>query len=297
MSPTTIEVAFATDRTYVPHAAVMLRSLIASQGPERVRAHFMHPSSLPRGTRERLRAMVESAGAAIEFHPIRASAVRGLPAMDRIPPVMWYRLLLPELLGDEQRVLYLDCDLLVVDDLEPLWRIDLEGCQVGAVTNLLPSDLRHRPAALGLSEAGYFNSGVLLIDLDAWRLSGCAREMAELARRNPERLVFPDQDALNIVLGSSRLALHPRWNCQNSVLYYDWAREVLGEEAVAQARAHPAIVHFEGPAQAKPWHPGSPHIYRDEYLRYRAQTPWPTLDEEREGLAARASRILRGARR
>lgn len=295
MSSEAIEIAFAADERYVPHAATLIRSLACTHAPERITAHLLHPPSLSRQTVNRLAAMVAGSGGSIEFHAISPSAVRELPTMGRISRVMWYRLLLPDLLGERERVVYLDCDTLAIDDLTPLWKLDMGGCCVAAVTNLLPADLRHRPAQLGLTEAGYFNSGVLLIDLDGWRASGCATEIARLAREHPERLVFPDQDALNIVLAHSRLALHPRWNCQNSIMYYPWAADVLGAEAVAHARAHPAIVHFEGPAYAKPWHVGSTHPYRSAYLEHRAATPWPSVRFDGESIGVRLRRSLMGS--
>ena len=297
MRPDPIEIAVATDERYVPHAATMLRSLTSTHDRERIRAHILHPPSLRRRTIDRLAAMVSRCGGSIEFHAIRASAVRGLPTMGRIPRVMWYRLLLPELLGDRDRVVYLDCDTLVVDDLTTLWELDMRGCSVAAVTNLLPQDLRDRPAQLGLSEGSYFNSGVLLIDLESWRASGCAEQMARLARERSRSLIFPDQDALNIVLADSRLMLHPRWNCQNSIMYYTWAGDVLGAEAVAQARQDPAIVHFEGPAYAKPWDAGSTHPYRSTYLEHRAGTPWPSVRSESDSLRVRLRRSLTGGPR
>lgn len=275
-----IDVAFAADEKYAPHAATLLSSLLTSNDPEMLRAHFLHPPELSIHVIDRLRGMVESSGASIEFHAISARTVRGLPSMGRISRVMWYRLLLPELLPAIKRVLYLDCDVLVLDRIAPLWDLDLDSCQVAAVSNVFPADLLDRPEQLGLPPHGYFNSGVLLMDLDAWRAKGCAQAIAVLAREHPERLIFPDQDALNIVLGDSRLALHPRWNAQNSVFYSSWAADVLGATAVAEARADPAIVHFEGPAHAKPWHPESPHPYRQAYLDHRAHTPWPKIRSE-----------------
>lgn len=275
-----IDVAVAADEAYAPHAATLLCSLMSSNDADTVLAHFLHPPGLSLDVIDRLRGMVESHGASIEFHEIAGSAVRGLPSMGRIPQVMWYRLALPELLPATERVLYLDCDTLVVDDIAPLWKLDMDSCAIAAVSNVFPQDLLERPAQLGLDQCGYFNSGVLLMDLDAWRATGCGPAIAALAREHPERLIFPDQDALNMVLGAGRLPLHPRWNAQNSVFYYSWAGEVFGATAVEEARRDPAILHFEGPAHAKPWHDQSSHPYRQVYLDHRAETPWPDARAE-----------------
>lgn len=61
----------------------------------------------------------------------------------------------------------------------------------------------------------------------------------------------------------------------NSVMSFDWAAEVLGAAAVEEARADPAIVHFEGPLPCKPWHLLCEHPLRDVYRQHRKATPWP----------------------
>lgn len=276
-----MDVALAADSDYLPHAATVLHSLLTSNPPSSVNAHLLHPPTLSSKAVGRLRAMVEDLGGSICFHNIDPVAVAGLPSMGRISQVMWYRLLLPDLLPETHRVLYLDCDTLAMDDLSPLWRLDMHARPVAAVSNVFPRDLLHIPAHVGVPADSYFNSGVLLMDLDAWRGREFGGEIARAAIDHPDRLVFPDQDALNIVLAADREPLHPRWNAQNSVFYFAWAEEVLGADAVREARSDPAILHFEGPAQAKPWHPRSTHPYRETYLEHRRRTPWP-----RRGLLA-----------
>lgn len=272
-----IEVACAADESYAPHAAAMIHSLISTNPGTEVRTHFLHPPRFSADTVAQLSEMVSGLRSAIVFHEVADSAGDGLPAMGRISEVMWYRLALPELLPTTERVLYLDCDTLVLEPLAPLWQIDMQGRSVAAVTNVFPPDLLHRPDDLGIPRTDYFNSGVLLMDLNAWRADRWSERIVRLARSEPKRIVFPDQDALNIELRNSKLALHPRWNCQNSVLYLGTAEELLGVVPTAEARAHPAILHFEGPEFAKPWHYLSAHPFRQMYFDHRAQTPWPEV--------------------
>ena len=288
-----IDVALACDDEYAPHAAAMLHSLVAANPASDIRAHVLHSPDLSAAVIDRLRGMVAALGAAIDFHEIAEREARGLPAMGRIAAMTWYRLMLPDLLPSTQRVLYLDCDLLVVDSITPLWELDLDGFSVAAVTNVFPDDLSHRPGELGMGERDYFNAGVLLLNLDDWRANGWSERIVSLARS--QRLAFGDQDALNIVLRTSRLALHPRWNCQNSILYFHRANDLLGPAAAAEARAHPAIVHFEGPAFAKPWHYLSTHPYRAMYFEHRAHTPWPEVPLEGKTMANRIVRRLPAA--
>ncbi|MCW2967340.1 MAG: ral stress protein, partial [Solirubrobacteraceae bacterium] len=120
----------------------------------------------------------------------------------------------------------------------------------------------------------YFNSGVLLLHLDEIRRSGEIAELRAVARERGDSLKWPDQDALNLVLGPRRVALHPRWNVMNSVLLFDHAVDVFGERDTEEARRSPAIRHFEGPGANKPWDRGATVPHRELYRAHRRATPW-----------------------
>jgi lipopolysaccharide biosynthesis glycosyltransferase len=273
-------VACAADEAYAPHAAAMLSSVFASNPRGDIRAHVLHPAGLSRKAIDGISRMIDGYGGSVEFYDAAEPGTHDLPAMDDISNVMWYRLALPELLPNIRRVLYLDCDTLVLSSLSPLWDLDLGGEPVGAVTNVFPPYLVHRPDDLGVPRAEYFNSGVLLMDLDAWRSRALGEQILQLARSEPARLIFPDQDALNVELHTSWYRLHPRWNCQNGIFYFRTAEALIGAAQVAEARAHPAILHFEGRERAKPWHYLSTHPYRQRYLDHRERTPWPVVELE-----------------
>jgi UDP-glucose/galactose:(glucosyl)LPS alpha-1,2-glucosyl/galactosyltransferase len=260
----------------------MLQSVLANAGELTVEAHLLHGPSLDRRALARVAEMAERAGGSLVAHEIPDERIAGLPGIHQagIPSTIWYRVDLPELLPDTARVLYLDGDTLAVDSLEPLWQTDLGGNYVAAVTNVFEPWNVGYPAALGLDLHGprsYFNSGVLLMNLDQMRRDDSARAIREWALANRERLPWGDQDALNAVLAQRRVELHPRWNCMNSVLLFDAAADVFGAEAVAEARARPGIRHFEGPGQNKPWHLLAPADIRAAYMHHRRATPWPRL--------------------
>lgn len=262
----TLHVACAARGRYVAHSRVLLRSLAAvGRGAGELHVHYLHAPGLSRRAR---RALERAAAGAVAFHPVPDSVVAGLPVRDYFTAAMWYRIALPELVG-EPRVLYLDVDTLALDDLGELWATDLGGALVGAVTNVFADDHRFHAADLGIDPADYFNSGVLLLDLDGLRREGVATALREVARRRAGLRGWPDQDALNLVLGARREPLHPRFNAMNAIVQGAAAEAVFGAAAVAQARARPAIRHFEGPAANKPWVRGSRVAHRDAWRAQR----------------------------
>ena len=280
-----LHVACAAEGAYDAHSAAMLHSVLTSGGPMDVHVHYLHGPAFPARSLARLERMVDGLGGGFSPHEVAPARVARLPVVEEFTVAMWFRILLPELLADTERVLYLDVDTLVVDDLGPLWRTDLSGSYVGAVTNVLMPHHRHRPGELGLSDDAYFNSGVLLMNLEAMRADGCTQAIADYAAAGGPTLAWPDQDALNVVLGGRRTPLHPRWNAMNS-LQFPWAADVFGEDVVREARERPAIRHFEGPGQNKPWNRGSDPGDRARYLAHRRRTPWP-------GRRLRLARALR----
>jgi len=288
-----MHVSCAVEGDYVPHSAAMLDSVIEHSGGCGVHVHYLHGPDFTPESERLLRGMLDERGARVTFLDIADERVEGLPTVGFTGKATWYRLFLPELLPDIDRVLHLDADLIAVDDLVPLWETELGDHYLGAVTNVFMDHHLHRPGQLGLDgPETYFNAGVLLLNLAALRADGQSERMLDYARRNADRLEWRDQDTLNVVLGHRRLALHPRWNAMNAVLNFPQSADVFGAEAVEEARQHPAIRHYEGPAQNKPWHYLSDPGTRSAYLRHRARTPWPRV--RMEGRTPR--NVLRGVR-
>jgi lipopolysaccharide biosynthesis glycosyltransferase len=275
----------------------MLHSTFVHAGGELVHVHYLHSPRLEQRQREALTSMVTALGGAIDFYLIPDEDLVGLPSTPQFTSAMWYRLFLPDLLTHVDRVLYLDADTIAVDSLAPLWATDLTSYWVGAVTNVFQHNHRHRPAQLGLAgPEEYFNSGVLLMNLAEMRGDDCTASMLRYARTHPD-IEWPDQDTLNVVLGPRRFALHPRWNFMNSMMIFDDAASAFEPGVLQEARLRPAIRHFEGPAENKPWNYMCDRALRDVYFEHRRATPWPDVEVEDATIASALKRRWRGWRR
>jgi lipopolysaccharide biosynthesis glycosyltransferase len=265
----------AEGEAYVAHSATMLHSVLAHCADDEVRVHYLHGPAFDRSHAQKLRGMIESHGGSVEFLRVPDADVARLPTTNQFTKAMWYRLFLPDLVPDADRVLYLDADAIAVDSLAPLWDIELGDKWLAAVTNVFQENHLQRPRELGLAGPEvYFNSGVLFLNLAAMRADGCTAAMLEYARSHVE-IEWPDQDTLNVVLGARRVPLHPRWNLMNSMVRFPWAAKAFAPGALEEALEQPAIRHFEGPAQNKPWHFMSESSLRHAYFEHRRETPWP----------------------
>ncbi len=268
----TLHVSCAVAGDYVPHSAAMLHSVLTNRDGEDVVIHFLHGRDLGRRPAHRLDEMVAAAGGSIVFHEIAPERVAGLPVRDYFTAAMWYRIFLPELV-DSDRALYLDVDTIVAAPLTELFATDLGNAYLAAVDNIPLPWLGDRAADLGL--ARYFNSGVLLLNIEAMRADGRTRALVDVGRGEAARLLWPDQDALNLALGERRVSLSPRWNAMNALFAYPEGAETFSEELVEQVLRSPGIRHYEGPGANKPWHHDFEHPHRELYLRHREATPWP----------------------
>ncbi|GAC1655242.1 MAG: glycosyltransferase family 8 protein [Gemmatimonadaceae bacterium] len=289
-----IHVCCAADGPYIPHSAAMIHSVLAHRGQYGAHIHYLHGSDLEENTIDLLRALVEDSGGTISFLAFNDHEVARLPFNLQSSAAAWYRMVLPELLPEVDRVIYLDADTIVVDSLQPLWQVDVSGSLIGAVTNVLPPGMLKRPAQLGLAgPEAYFNAGVLLFNLDEIRRRGLVSELREYALQHGGDLLWRDQDVLNLVLGGSRVRLHPRWNVMNGMLSFEWASDVLGADALEEARSDPGIRHFEGPLASKPWYYLCEQEMREAYFEHRRRTPWPSCAIEGVTPHNRAKRVLR----
>ena len=266
-------IACAANETFLASASVLLHSLAATAGTEPLDVVVLHDEPLtPRG-QTWLRESAGPAGVRLRFVAIDSAVLQDLPPQ-HFPRTIWARMLLPEVLAEAGRVLYLDADTIVMQSLLPLWETRLDGAPLAAVANPLHPFMGEQPRLdLGIQDARrYFNSGVLLMNLDAMRSERSILRMREYASAHPAN-PYPDQDAFNALFSERHVSLHPRWNAQTSMWDLGLNRLPFGPEEVREARARPAIIHFTGPF--KPWHYLCRHPFCDSYFEHLAATPWP----------------------
>lgn len=189
---------------------------------------------------------------------------------------VFYRLLSAELLPKEvDRALYLDCDIIVRHSLAELWEIDLTGKAVGCVHDGMEGVIEFYNRLEYTSDKGYFNSGVLLMNLKYWREHNISELFSSYIVENGKILKHPDQDVLNYVLRDSKLALPVTFNFQSAFLFkrifqtFDYTKY---KQQIEIALKDPVVLHFSG---IRPWmNSRIEHPYKKEFFKYRALTIW-----------------------
>lgn len=263
-----MHVAFSSDRNYLEYAAVALASLLHFASRP-VTVHFLH-EELTEADFERLKALPSQTE--WELKPVRIpeGRFRDWPAM-RWSRAAWYRLMAPELFPELDRLIYLDCDLICLDDLAPLWDIPLDGRFLAAAAVKIAPEHKER---LGLSAGTTcFNSGVLVLNLAEMRRRNTVAELSSLREKLAGQLKYPDQDLLNMLCSGDFVKLPVRWNMITS-LYRTPPNPAICTEAEARAAlAEPGIAHFTG--SHKPWHVWRTihHPYGPAWIRFARTLP------------------------
>lgn len=267
-----IQLACIADGAFLRHTGAMLHSALSHCGSEAVSIRVLHSAPIDDQDRARLEQVVSGFGAKLRFDRIDAAQTAEFPS-GYFPRSVWFRVLLPDLMPDADKVLYLDSDMIVTDDLRPLWSVELEDHLLAAVTNpFYPFMPPYPRLKWGIEQPGdYFNSGVLLMNLRRMREEATAAKLREFARIHTS-CAYPDQDALNVVCKGRWLHLHPRWNAQSTFFELKPEELPVPPEQVAEAVQRPAVIHFIGPF--KPWQYLCRHPRRELYFEHARQTPW-----------------------
>jgi lipopolysaccharide biosynthesis glycosyltransferase len=206
---------------------------------------------------------------ALRFGEIGRAKLAGLPLTGRYRPEIYTRFWVDEFFDPSvERVLYLDGDMIVVGDIEPLLTMPMHDHPLAAVS--IPGSTR--PPVLGYDPGDeYFNSGVLVINMTRWREIDAKNTLIRATHEIAKVLIDPDQDVLNYCYHAQRLKLDYVWNVITPFFRWNSDLPLSAEERLAATRAA-RIVHFNG--LSKPWQYMSTHPYKPAYLRFRAKTEW-----------------------
>lgn len=205
-----VPIVFATNDKYVPHCRVALCSLLDHAAAENEYVVYIFHSGLSEASLTALRAFARENAS---VRPIDVSAYVGEEMYEQAwyTREIHYRLIAADALPQEDKILYLDCDIVVLEDVAHLYAVDLDDNLIGS----LPFEAeaaRRMSAALSLEVGSIFNSGVMLFNLAQWRKADVFGQCVEVLRRFRGTLIHPDQDALAIVCGHRSTKIHPRWN-------------------------------------------------------------------------------------
>ncbi len=260
-------IIFACDENYAMPLATALRSILDANKKRWPLEFHVLTDRFSDEMRRKVLASLPKRSSTIRWIEVDITSFDEFGTLPHISMMTYARFLLPSIFPESvTKVLYLDADLLVLDDLGLLWDTDLEGAILGAVLDGLDLHLKNGKPHLDAvpKVRAYFNAGVLLIDLGRWRQERISEKAIEYMRQYP-RSPYSDQDALNAVCDGLWKKLDSRWNCQK---FYD-KLSMLTLLNMDRTQL-PGIVHFT--CGDKPWKTGIPNRVTFFYDKFRSRT-------------------------
>lgn len=256
-----IHLAIAFDRNYQQQFFALLDSILTTNKPQSLVFHLISPD-IENDTRRKIIAYLSSVGSGCHFYNIDESDVNDLKTEGTWTHAVYYRLLFPLLVSrDVNRLLYLDSDMLVVSELSELYDIQLDNFPVGAVYD---NYVREQPD-IGIPEGEYFNSGMLIINLQEWRTQEISPKTISYLQNHPERIRYVDQCGLNFVLKGN----WKRLDCKYNLLYSYLPTEISGNELMTFL-SDKIIIHF---TLQRPWEFLCKNRLRDLYWEHVRRSP------------------------
>ena len=193
-----------------------------------------------------------------------------LPENSWLDDTSLLRLLLPELLPSHiERFIYVDSDMLIIDDLSVLFEVDMEGkiiaaCQDYQYTHIKYAKSKEVYLEYGLSEdLPYLNAGLYVADVKAWNENKMTEKTLNILLERSLELTHSDQDAINAALFGNWKLLDPKWN----VVTNSYLEPIINQELIA----NPSLIHYTGP---KPGQAGCKHPERKLYFDYVQLSGW-----------------------
>ena len=274
-----LNVLFASDDNYVPLLGVAITSLIENNQKDFDKINiFILDDEITSKNKKRLENLINNSNHNLYF--IKNKNVTDLKidlySLGKNQNLTAYsRLFLASLLPkDIDKIIYMDCDVLILGSFKELWMTNIEEHPCGAVLDVT-DDFYKTELGFNLEE-DYINSGFLLINLKKWRQDNVEEKFIQFMVENQNKFYQHDQGVLNEVFKNQFLILDPKYNFSSrfKVLGYDLARkyggmkrEYYSKDIIDNAKQNPIVVHFIGTHWNELW-ANENHPYRNLYEKY-----------------------------
>lgn len=280
----TINIALTADRNYAEQVITLIKSVCYHH--KNVRFYLIH-QDYPDEWFMALNQHLTNVGA--EIIPVTVLDSFRFPSklQGYITQATFYRYIIPEI--PEDRVIYLDSDIVVDGNIEEMYFSDFNGKYVLAVEDMYISYTKHSYIEFPDLKP-YFNAGVLLVNNKLWKENDLEGYLIQMTKQYPN-VIYADQDILNIALKDKWGALHKRYNYQTGVIHGlpRLEENMSDEERIAKYQkqvneAEPTIIHYT--SKYKPWLNSKYFVLLREKYWFYYQLSWEEIKKHQQKLFA-----------
>ena len=293
-----MHICFATDDNYASAMGVAICSILKNAGPTDEFHFYVLENSVSAENKRKIALLRAIRPFELDYIHIHEADFKSLPIVNKhLSLSTYYRFSIARLLPQVDKILYLDCDILVLQSLRPLYETDMTGVLLAGAEDLVfwkwrntgtPEERLSNHKYYYVDEefekifetVGYFNAGVLVLNLALMREMNLERMCFECAAARRDRLKYEDQDVLNFVCGPLRKQVSQKWNLPP---YSSLCRYLAGrKEDISPFYQDAAVIHFIQVLE-KPWRRGWKCSETDLYRQYMRLGPWPDIAQEPRG--------------
>ena len=272
---------------YVPYLSVCLQSLRENSNAKHNYDIIILESNITRENKNILQTQLMSKNISIRFMHINPAVFHADIEKNcknkHFSKETFYRILLPMLIPNYKKILYIDVDIIILSDIFQLYKTDLGINTIGAcrdammngwikADNTMKNHLIYELEVKNVKD--YFQAGVMLIDCNKFREDNCEEKLITLVKTT--NMETADQCILNKYFYKKVSLLDLSWNYENECTTHKRTKWVnLMDQDIRllylEARKNPRIIHFVGPE--KPW------FYKEEdfaelWWKYAQNSPF-----------------------
>ena len=269
----TINICFTADNNYIKPLSCAIVSILKNIKETTDLHIFILECNISDENKNKILSLKNIRNCEISFIKINPSVFCDFPdfsdnLLSYINKTAYFRFLVADLLKNIDKILYLDCDVIVLSGLEELFMQDITDFYIGAVEDIaFYFDILCSIKSFDI----YVNSGVLLINLKKWRQDNICNKLFDVVKEYGDKLYYHDQTAINLVCKGKIKLIDLSYNLQVFTFYY--ITNLLyhpQKKKIKQAKKYPKIIHFTG--INKPWNGYCP--FRKYYLKYEKLIPF-----------------------
>ncbi len=256
-------IVFASDNNYSQHLGVTISSILKTN-PNNNFHFYILDGGISKKNKKKLYLLKKIKSFKIDFIPINNDDFNGcpVPPNSHISLATFYRFKILSLFPNLKKILYLDCDLIVMGDLKPLFDLDLKDNFLAMVPDYYSKKLaRERD----IKNRDYYNAGVIMFNLPLCLKNDLEKKLFRYAVSHPD-LVYGDQDVINAVVGEKILKIDSKYNMQ-----FQPYEKGQGDNILKRINDI-VILHYT--SGLKPWKVNNIHALNCYYVKYLKYTSW-----------------------
>ena len=251
-----IPIVFAANEKYAPYIAVAITSIIQNANRNYFYQFHILQTELSENMQLRLES-IQGTNYNVTCKNVESWCREGMYSAAYFSAEMYYRIMIPEIFQEYDKVIYLDCDIVVLGDISELYRTEFDQELLGGTANFMHNKMeKYVRISLELNPREYINSGVLVFHAQQCRKEKFTERAFDLLQQRDD-FIYPDQDLINVMCAGKIKYLDPAWNFTWHYRHLQASKNAElhllkeEEELFFECEKNPKIIHYTG--EIKPW--------------------------------------------